>query len=379
MPLLLPGGLVFQIGKSGIGYLLSASNLGHTGGTPAYSQSVCGGSWGGGIYYNGVIYVTCSNGLHALALNASAPSFSPLSGWTVNSSAVGPPIEAGGLIWSAGYNNGILYGLNPSTGATSFSSNLGGFKHFMTPSAGGGLLFVANVSAVTAFKIANGPPPSPTGETLSSSANPAAVGQTVTLTATVSPTPDAGTVAFTDGGAAIPGCGAVAVNPITPQATCMTSFGTTGQHPIVATYSGDAYYTGSSASLTQGVASSSGGSPGPGPTGKIVPVISKLRARALAPQAPAHDRAVAKPGRTHRPSALPRRSQARTPLHGPAAEGHVHDQRQAGGEHAHATDARPRARALHGDRDGGQRLRRSVAAVHRHVRRAAPVSATSHA
>jgi outer membrane protein assembly factor BamB len=281
MPLLLPGGLVFQIGKSGIGYLLSASNLGHTGGTPAYSQSVCGGSWGGGIYYNGVIYVTCSNGLHALALNASAPSFSPLSGWTVNSSAVGPPIEAGGLIWSAGYNNGILYGLNPSTGATSFSSNLGGFKHFMTPSAGGGLLFVANVSAVTAFKIANGPPPSPTGETLSSSANPAAVGQTVTLTATVSPTPDAGTVAFTDGGAAIPGCGAVAVNPITPQATCMTSFGTTGQHPIVATYSGDAYYTGSSASLTQGVASSSGGSPGPGPTGKIVPVISKLRARAL--------------------------------------------------------------------------------------------------
>jgi hypothetical protein len=124
MPLLLPGGLVFEIGKQGIGYLLNAANLGHTGGTPVYSASVCPASWGGGIYVNGVIFVACSNGLHALALNASGKTFAPFSGWTVNGNAVAPPIFAGGLVWSAGTGNGVLYGLNPNTGATAFSSDV---------------------------------------------------------------------------------------------------------------------------------------------------------------------------------------------------------------------------------------------------------------
>ena len=66
-PVLLPGGLVFEIGKQGLGYLLSASSLGGTGAAPRYQASVCSGSWGGGVYYNGVIYVTCSNGLHAVS------------------------------------------------------------------------------------------------------------------------------------------------------------------------------------------------------------------------------------------------------------------------------------------------------------------------
>lgn len=279
MPLMLPGGLVFEIGKQGVGYLLSASGLGGENAAPVYSASVCNGSWGGGIYYSGVIYVACSNGVYALSLDTAARSFSPLSGWTVNGNAVGPPIEAGGLIWSAGYNNGTLYGLDPASGATSFSKGLSAFEHFATPSAGGGLLFVGNGTQVTALRIANTPRASTTETMLTASPNPAAVGQAVTLTATVSPTPDAGTVAFTDGGAPIAGCGAVAVSPASPQATCATTFATVGQHAIVATYSGDGYYAGSSASLTQSVTSPPG--PGGGPGTKVIPLISHLRARAV--------------------------------------------------------------------------------------------------
>jgi outer membrane protein assembly factor BamB len=279
MPLLLPGGLVFQIGKGGVGYLLSASSLGHDGANPVFQANVCNGSWGGGIYYNGVIYVACSDGMYALALDTAAKAFSPVPGWTVNGNAVGPPIEAGGLIWSVGYNNGTLYGLDPGSGATSFSTGLGGFVHFATPSAAGGLLFVGNGTRVTAFRIASTPGASTTSTTLISSRNPAAVGQAVTLTATVSPTPDGGTVAFADGGSAIAGCGTVAVSPASPQAACTTTFGSVGTHAIVASYSGDTYYTGSSASLSQSVTSSPGG--GPGPTGKVVPVISHLKARAV--------------------------------------------------------------------------------------------------
>jgi hypothetical protein len=170
MPLLLGStGLVFEIGKQGVGYLLSASHLGSAVGAPLYQSQVCGGSWGGGIFVYAVIYVACSNGMHALLLNSTNHTFAPLSGWTVNSNAVAPPIFAGGLVWSTGSStgsqSGTLSALSPTTGATVFSANLNGFEHFATPSAGCGLLFVANqsgsgVDQVTAFRLAD-PPASP--------------------------------------------------------------------------------------------------------------------------------------------------------------------------------------------------------------------------
>jgi hypothetical protein len=249
-PVLLPGGLVFQIGKEGVGYLLSQTQLGGAaggpGGAPLYEASVCSGSWGGGIYDNGVIYVACGDGLHALALNASSHTFMPLSGWTVNGSTIGPPTAAGGLVWSADYHSGTLYGLNPRTGATSFSANLGTFDHFASPSAAGGRLFVANGAQVTAFTIATSPTPSSTSTGLFSSQNPSAIGKPVTFTATVSPPPDAGSVGFTDNGTPITGCTAISASVVSGRAACTTTYGQAAIHKIVATYSGDAYYAGSS-------------------------------------------------------------------------------------------------------------------------------------
>ena len=74
---------------------------------------------------------------------------------------------------------------------------------------------------------------------LQSSANPSSPGEQVTYTATVAPAPSGGTVAFTDGGAAITGCGSVAVNATTGEATCETTYAGTGGHSIEASYSGD--------------------------------------------------------------------------------------------------------------------------------------------
>jgi outer membrane protein assembly factor BamB len=307
MPVLLPNGLVFQVGKQGIGYLLNAGALGGVRPAP-YEGAACdpaswAGSWGGGIYYNGVIYVACQLGLHALSLDSAHGTFTPVSGWHVDPNGVSPPIEAGGLIWSADYDNGLLVGIDPSTGQEKFSANLGGFEHFQSPSAAGGRLFVANqdqsvpgVDQVTAFYISD----SSTTVGLSSSANPAAVGDGVTLTATISPLPDAGTVAFTDAGVPIGGCGAVPVDLSTGRASCTTSFTSAGGHPLAAGYSGDHYYSASSDSLTEVVTSKPvsgqgppGGSP-PGsqspPTGSapanqsaapVIPVISHLQARVV--------------------------------------------------------------------------------------------------
>jgi uncharacterized protein YjbI with pentapeptide repeats len=77
-----------------------------------------------------------------------------------------------------------------------------------------------------------------TTTSVSSSLDPSVVGQPVTYTATVSPDPGGGTVAFTDNGSSITGCTAVPLSAGT--ATCSTTPGTVAftEHDIVATYSG---------------------------------------------------------------------------------------------------------------------------------------------
>ncbi|MDQ6738873.1 MAG: PQQ-like beta-propeller repeat protein, partial [Actinomycetota bacterium] len=126
-PLLLPGGLVFQIGKAGVGYLLSASHLGGTGGPgepSLFHAAVCSGAYGASAYDNGVIYVPCADGLHALSLNTSTPSFAAAPGWTVPPGGIaGSPIISGGMVWTVAWSSGQLLGLDPASGAVKFSSN----------------------------------------------------------------------------------------------------------------------------------------------------------------------------------------------------------------------------------------------------------------
>jgi len=85
-----------------------------------------------------------------------------------------------------------------------------------------------------------------------SAPNPSTAGESVTITATVSPSgPPAptGTVGFTSNGTPISGCSAVPLSSQT--AVCMTSTLALGTDAIVATYSGDSNYTGSNGSTTQ--------------------------------------------------------------------------------------------------------------------------------
>ena len=88
--------------------------------------------------------------------------------------------------------------------------------------------------------------------TVTSAPNPSTAGQQVTITATVGPagppTPT-GTVGFTSNGTAISGCTAVTLN--SQNAVCVTSSLSVGTDAIVATYSGDGNYAGSSGSVVQ--------------------------------------------------------------------------------------------------------------------------------
>jgi hypothetical protein len=86
-----------------------------------------------------------------------------------------------------------------------------------------------------------------TTTSLSLASNPAVVNQFLTYTATVSPTPTGGTVAFTSNGELVPGCSAVPLSG--GSATCSTNSFDTPTFPasfnIVATYRGSGAFFGS--------------------------------------------------------------------------------------------------------------------------------------
>ena len=89
--------------------------------------------------------------------------------------------------------------------------------------------------------------------TVTTSPNPAAVGQAVTYTATVAPAPPGGgtptgTVEFFDPGNPIAGCVSqpLATSGGRTTATCTVSYGTIGDRSVSATYSGDGNFTGNS-------------------------------------------------------------------------------------------------------------------------------------
>ncbi len=159
-PELLPGGLIFQAGKRGTGYLIAGSTM--SSGAPAvYSAQVCGGSgsFGGDSYSDGVIYIPCTNGTMALSYNAAARTFAPL--WQGPSDAFGSPIVSAGLVWTlatGGFSGGgtKLYGLDPATGKPRYTLTLPSpiTDHFGSPSAAGGRVYVATGSTVTAYQTA---------------------------------------------------------------------------------------------------------------------------------------------------------------------------------------------------------------------------------
>jgi outer membrane protein assembly factor BamB len=154
-PALLPGGLVFQVGKQGTGYLLNSAALGGAGAAPLFQAQVCS-SFGGDAVDGSTLYVACSDGVRAVTVNTSAHSFSIL--WHGPTSAQGPPIVAGGLVWVTNYAAATLLGLNPQTGAVVVTQRTPAMEHFSIPSASDGKLFLATGQTVQAYTIANPAP-----------------------------------------------------------------------------------------------------------------------------------------------------------------------------------------------------------------------------
>ncbi len=107
------------------------------------------------------VYLPCvGSGLVAVHAAASPPGLRLL--WKSGTGG-GPPIVAGGLVWTISLS-GTLYGLDPRTGQVRQQAAIGAVaNHFPTPSVGAGLLLAPAANRVVAFRAGqSGSSPGPT-------------------------------------------------------------------------------------------------------------------------------------------------------------------------------------------------------------------------
>jgi outer membrane protein assembly factor BamB len=121
-PALLPGGLVFQVGKQGVGYVLDGTTLGGTGGELT-SSDVCEGGFGGDAVDGATVVFSCYNSLHAIQITPGAGGAAPSLRvrWSVTGISPGPPVIAGGVVWDVS-RTGTLTGYRLSDGKSVFSA-----------------------------------------------------------------------------------------------------------------------------------------------------------------------------------------------------------------------------------------------------------------
>ena len=138
---------IFQIGKEGVGYL-RLDHLGGIGGQ-VYSAHVCSAAYGSVASAPLYVFVPCRDGLAALNVSLSRDSFAVV--WRGPGFNAGPPIVAGGAVWTIDTSQGKLYAFDIHVGKVLFSYTLGSVVHFSGLSAADGRIFVAAGEKIMCF------------------------------------------------------------------------------------------------------------------------------------------------------------------------------------------------------------------------------------
>ncbi|MGC8465251.1 MAG: PQQ-binding-like beta-propeller repeat protein [Acidimicrobiales bacterium] len=153
-----PGGSVLQVGKQGTGYLvpIHLNNGLRNGANVARSVTRVGqlcGDYGGAAVVSGrvqsVVYLPCaSKGLLRVDISSTG-KIQPA--WT-QSIAGGPPVVAGGFVWSISKSLGVLFQIDQATGTVVQQYPLGTIANsFPTPSVSGSWLIATSAQTVTAL------------------------------------------------------------------------------------------------------------------------------------------------------------------------------------------------------------------------------------
>ena len=154
-PAILPGNMLFQIGKQQTGFLVDTNTM-----TQLQALHMCDGvvADGADAFDGSHLFVPCQN--HIQEVNVDLAHRTMSLGWVGPAAgAAGSPILAAGNLWTIDRTTGTLYALSPATGAVRATFAVGAVAHFAAPAAALGLVVVPTLSGITALAGPSGVPP----------------------------------------------------------------------------------------------------------------------------------------------------------------------------------------------------------------------------
>ncbi|MGH3493347.1 MAG: PQQ-binding-like beta-propeller repeat protein [Sciscionella sp.] len=136
---------VYIDGKRGVGYVLDRRHLGGVGG--AVSQTPVCRAFGGDAVAGSTVYVPCTRGISAVAVDQSGHA-SILWSSTAGS---GSPVVGGGAVWTVDLDRGDLVALDQRSGAVRARQHIGRAPHFASPTLSGSRAYVGTLDGVVAI------------------------------------------------------------------------------------------------------------------------------------------------------------------------------------------------------------------------------------
>jgi outer membrane protein assembly factor BamB len=140
-------GYVLIVGKRGVGFTLRRDRLGGVGGQVAQAP-VCR-AFGGPAVDGDTAYVPCPDGVRAVQVDSGGQLHVR---WRAAVPAAGSPVLGGGALWVVDYD-GVLYALDPATGAVRQQVPVGSAPHFASPTLGRAHAYVGTLTGVSAVSV----------------------------------------------------------------------------------------------------------------------------------------------------------------------------------------------------------------------------------
>jgi polyvinyl alcohol dehydrogenase (cytochrome) len=144
----LVGQYVYADGKAGTGYVLRHDDLGGVGGEIADLDNGCQ-PFGGSAVAGNTVYLPCTTGPRAVTIGDDGTA-RELWRAGLNVPAEGSPVIGGGAVWVVDYFGGVLYALDPATGAVLANVRVGQAPNFASPTLSGDRAYVGTRTGVTA-------------------------------------------------------------------------------------------------------------------------------------------------------------------------------------------------------------------------------------
>lgn len=142
------GRRIWTQGKTNVGYLLDATNLGGIGRPLATVRDACASQFGGSAVHGSSAFLPCTDGIRKITVSGNSVAL----GWKAASTVTGSPVVGGGAVWTLDPGAGVLYALKESDGSVLARVDVGPTTRFATPALSGSLVLVPVANGIVAVR-----------------------------------------------------------------------------------------------------------------------------------------------------------------------------------------------------------------------------------